>query len=447
MKLIINKFPPIIEKCEIDLSKKLTLFVGKNNSGKTYVSQLIWAIYDFANYQSDYWKDDYNVIDFFTSEKSPNYTIEITKELLEKISDNFSNYLITKKIKKTFKQEIDIDINIIFSLKEIKEKIITGGVTGSDDSKLEFTKKHGTFSIDINIVNLDKIDIHLDILNKYLESQIIKVLLVDNTIYMPSTRLFLPSFYKYIISIEKEFKDDIFNNFDKLDNQNKNFFQSTYTEPVYELIKKLIFDIDTPIKENKYLTKLTSLIDGNISIDKSEVLGMADISYTHSSGKKLPMYLSSSMVNQLATVYLYFKYWYQEDNSFLLLDEPEMNLHPEKKIEFTRILLDYASSNKLLIATHSSTLAKSIINYIHLFDLKDKKEDIQNFVEQNDLKMDFNIDLKSNDIGIYYFNGKTIVSYKKDNNSNIHFGTFTEIEELQTKQYDYIMEELDSYDS
>ena len=264
---------------------------------------------------------------------------------------------------------------------------------------------------------------------------------------MPSTRLFLPSFYKYIISIEKEFKDDILDNFDKLNNQNKSFFQSSYTEPVYSLIKKLIFDIDKPIKENTYLTKLTTLIEGNISIDKSEELGMADISYTHKSGTNLPMYLSSSMVNQLATVYLYFKYWYTKDNSFLLLDEPEMNLHPQKKIEFTKILLDFASSNKLLIATHSSTLAKSIINNIHLFDLKEKKENIQDFVEENGLKMDFDIDLKSNDIGIYFFNGKTIVPYKRDNNSNIHFGTFTEIEELQAKQYDYIMDALDSYDS
>jgi len=53
--------------------------------------------------------------------------------------------------------------------------------------------------------------------------------------------------------------------------------------------------------------------------------------------------------------------------------------------------------------------------------------------------MDSNINLTSNDIGIYYFNGKTVVSYKKDNDSNIHFGTFTEIEELQRKQYDYIL--------
>ncbi|RUM69122.1 MAG: hypothetical protein DSZ07_05310, partial [Sulfurovum sp.] len=125
---------------------------------------------------------------------------------------------------------------------------------------------------------------------------------------------------------------------------------------------------------------------------------------------------------------------------------PEMNLHPSKKIEIMELLMSFASNNKLLIATHSSTLAKSIINYIHLFDLKEKSGNIEEFIRENDLKMDLDINLTSNDIGIYYFNGKTVVPYKKDNDSNIHFGTFTEIEELQRKQYDYILEELERDD-
>jgi hypothetical protein len=124
-----------------------------------------------------------------------------------------------------------------------------------------------------------------------------------------------------------------------------------------------------------------------------------------------------------------------------------MNLHPSKKIEIMELLMSFANENKLLMATHSSTLAKSLINYMHLFDLKEKKEDMQNFIKENDLKMDLDINLSSNDIAIYAFNGKTIIPYKKDNDSNIHFGTFTKIEDLQEKQYDYIMDELDSYDS
>ena len=99
------------------------------------------------------------------------------------------------------------------------------------------------------------------------------------------------------------------------------------------------------------------------------------------------------------------------------------------------------------MATHSATIAKSLINYMHLFDLKEKKMDTKAFIEENGLKMDSDIALSSNDIGIYYFNGKTIIPYKKDNNSDIHFGTFSEVEELQNKQFEYLMDELETYES
>jgi len=441
MKLIINNFPPITQKCEIDLSKKLTLFVGKNNSGKTYVSQLIWAIHNFESTQATYY--DNESLKAFSFLEHEGQDIQVDESFLKNISSNFSKFLINKKISQVLTKDIPADIDLKFELEDIEQKSLKVKLEFTNEWTLNLEKRKNSLKINISLKNINDTEIDNELLDRYLESEIIRQLLISNTVYMPSTRLFLPSFYKYIVSIEKEFKDDIFNNFDKLNNQNKSFFQSSYTEPVYSLIKKLIFEIDKPIKDNEYLKKLTTLIEGNISIDKSEELGMADILYTHKSGTKLPMHLSSSMVNQLTTVYLYFKYWYKKDDSFLLLDEPEMNLHPEKKIEFTKILLDYASNNKLLIATHSSTLAKSIINYIHLFDLKEKDRDLETFIEENDLKMDSNISLTSNDIGIYYFNGKTIVSYKKDNDSDIHFGTFTEIEELQKKQYNYILDELE----
>ena len=103
--------------------------------------------------------------------------------------------------------------------------------------------------------------------------------------------------------------------------------------------------------------------------------------------------------------------------NFLLLDEPEMNLHPEKKLRFVETLLNFASENKLLIATHSSSMAKSIINYIHLFDLQKNKDksDIEKLINENNLKMRADINLSSNDIGIYYFNGDSIISYKQRN--------------------------------
>jgi len=440
MKLIINKFPPITQRCEIDLSKKVILFVGKNNSGKTYLSQLIWGIY---NIDYSYIKSDIEPIDFFDfTEKKEEYSIILDEILFKKVSKNFTTYLKKYKIKEIFKQDMDVDFEVILDLNKFKSR--HEHIFSSYDTVI--IERHDSKWI-LSIKNIN--EENLDVLNKMIEYAIIwKFINITNTYYLPSTRLFLPSFYKYILRLERDIKEDMLLNFDKVTKDNKHFFASSYTQPFDKLIEKLIFSIEQSIP-NRYLKDIENIIEGKISVDKAEEISMVDLSYVHESGQKIPMYLSSSMVNQLSIVYLYFKYWYVPNlnDNFLLLDEPEMNLHPSKKIEVMELLLDFASENKLLIATHSSTLAKSLINYLHLFDLKEKKENMQEFIDKNGLDMNLNINLKSNDIGIYAFNGKTIVSYKRDNDSDIHFGTFTEVEDLQKKQFDYIMEELDSYDS
>lgn len=444
---------PISQKCEIDLSKKVTVFVGKNNSGKTYISQLVWAINSFSTFENRYYSyENKSKMDFVESLDKNEVSIKITKTHFNKILKNFTNYIIKQRIKEVFKHEIKADIVINFDFESFKNKSI---------KKIGFKINQISFNIskekDLDILNLSmdftniledelkKFD--FSILNKIIEGKIIEILLDKNSIYMPSTRLFLPTFYKYIYTIEKEFKDAMLGNIGKIDNLNKSYFESSYTKAVDDLIKRLVFQVEHANEKNKYLEELEALIEGNISVDKAEVFDMVDLSYTHKSGEKLPMYLSSSMVNQLATVYLYFKYWFKENSgNFLLLDEPEMNLHPEKKLKIIETLLNFASENKLLIATHSSSMAKSIINYIHLFDLQKNrsKEDIEKFIKIKDLKMRADINLSSNDIGIYYFSGDSIVSYKEDNNSNIHFGTFSDLEKLQNKQYEYILNELEN---
>ena len=47
MELIIKNLGPIKgNQQSIDLSKKFFIFLGYNNSGKTYVSQLLWTIFN-----------------------------------------------------------------------------------------------------------------------------------------------------------------------------------------------------------------------------------------------------------------------------------------------------------------------------------------------------------------------------------------------------------------
>ena len=94
MTLTINEFMPISQKSEIDLSKKFTVFVGKNNSGKTYVSQLIWAINSFSTFENRYYSYENNQkIDFINKLDKSEIQIEITKIDFGKILQNFTNYI------------------------------------------------------------------------------------------------------------------------------------------------------------------------------------------------------------------------------------------------------------------------------------------------------------------------------------------------------------------
>jgi len=434
MKLIINKFPPIIQRCEIDLSKKLTLFVGHNNSGKTYISQLIWGIYNLDIH------DGYDNIELLPKNTLGKMSIVIDKNISQLISKSITKYFLKFITLEVFKKQIDCDIEMVIDEYEFNSIDFNHQYS----SGLNIVKKENTNVIDIEVLKDNKA--HNDYLTYSLIETVIEKLFKPS-IFLPSSRLFFPSFYKYIFNTEKDFKDSMYQNLDKLDDNNKKFYAPSYTQPVDDLIKKLIFSLDKPLEANQYLDKLAEIIEGNISVDRAEAIGMADISYNHKSGENIPMYLSSSMVNQLSTLYLYFKYWMQKENNFLIIDEPEMNLHPAKKIEVMELLMHFASENKLLMATHSNTLAKSIINYLHLFDLRDKGVDTKAFIEENELKMDSEINLSSNDVGIYYFNGKTIIPYKYDDNSNIHFGTFSEVEELQQMQKEYILDELEHNDT
>ncbi|MEA2028807.1 MAG: AAA family ATPase [Campylobacterota bacterium] len=448
MKLIINKFPPITGRCEIDLSKKLTLFVGQNNSGKTYISQLIWGIFDTINLKDLIASTNDNFInqeDINENKKAikrlHRIVLILDTSLIDRISYIFTTYIKRYKLQSIFKNSIDADFSFSINDAEVKPLFFKHNTF----EKFCINKQSDSEKIEILLDDYDKTDYSVEI-TATLVKTIIENLSTSSS-FLPSSRLFFPSFYKYIFNTEKNLKDSMYKNLDKLDENNKKFYAPSYTQPVDELIQKLIFSLDSPQEQTIYLEKLAKIIEGNISVDKSEAIAMADISYNHKSGENIPMYLSSSMVNQLSTLYLYFKYWINKENNFLIIDEPEMNLHPAKKIEVMELLMHFASENKLLMATHSNTLAKSIINYLHLFDLRDKGTDTQAFIEANELEMDSEINLSSNDIGIYYFNGKTIIPYKYDDDSNIHFGTFSEVKELQSIQFESIMNELESNDS
>jgi hypothetical protein len=290
-----------------------------------------------------------------------------------------------------------------------------------------------------------------DLLDKkkfFLIATIIRTMLkhYHETFFLPASRIFFSTFYRYIYEVDRKRREqDIKKLVDLLENPRKKGniqlsdleeldFKRKYTEPMNQVFEKL-FSLEENI-EGHYINlveQLQQILGGEIKVIRPEGIGVAELYFKIDSvDEPLPMYLASSSVNQLTTLYLYLKYWALEKNNFLMIDEPEVNLHPENQIKLINILIQFIQNetgNKVLITTHSSMLANAINNYIYLDVLKREKGfNVKKIIEENKLKyVDSSISISQDKVGVYFFRGDRIIDYERSDDG-IYFRNFREVE-------------------
>lgn len=104
------------------------------------------------------------------------------------------------------------------------------------------------------------------------------------------------------------------------------------------------------------------------------------IKYKPNSKIDIPMYLSSSAIKSLAGILLFVRHQAQI-GSYLIIDEPELNLHPANQVKVARsIALLVNSGVKVLVTTHSDYFVKEINNLIMLSSPFEGKEE---FISKN----------------------------------------------------------------
>ncbi|GBF53281.1 hypothetical protein N0824_01134 [Microcystis sp. 0824] len=470
MELLIKNLGSIRNNNQaIDLTKKFYTFIGYNNSGKTLVSQLLWTIFNHDNIRkfSENTQIDSLVID---SEK-PIKKITINQELIDEILNKFSQF-IEKEVVNTYNLDASIKETIIGSnklifqadIKEFKETefqpTFSVRVAGNNDLEyLQISKRKGSLTINIKELNIpEKVfdQIPRDFFerfNPYKESviipSIIRVLLspIQDTFFIPASRSFFPVFYQYIYEIERNKRiesnrlflelienidDDSDSNEDKLKRLREQLPKRSYTEPMNKVIESL-YSLNTKKKinsvYNSLIEKMIGLMGGEITISSLELIAPIQFSFKFDESKDLPMYLASSSVNQLTILYLYLKYWAKEKNNFLMIDEPEVNLHPENQIRLMDILVQFVTehNNRVLITTHSPILTDILNNYVYLHTLKSYDVDVTKIIEDNQLKnLNPEISIAKEDLGVYFFTGDKIIDYGTSQ-YGVYFRNFTEV--------------------
>jgi predicted ATPase len=101
---------------------------------------------------------------------------------------------------------------------------------------------------------------------------------------------------------------------------------------------------------------------GNINLSRRE--DKAEVLFSPIAGVNLELGLTSSMTKELASLVLYLRYL-AKPNNLVVIDEPEMNLHPFAQLEIAEFLSILSNSQQnLLITTHSPYIVDHIQNLL-----------------------------------------------------------------------------------
>ena len=446
-----------VTNAEIDL-KPLTVFLGKNNTGKTYVSYLLSGIFDGYSYNEylnsviaeEKLHKQYKEIDGLVSQviESGNAKLDLNA-FLEKEGFKYFEY-ISKRIPIWFpsflgtqRRNFD-DLEVIFNLKDLNKEILLKLKTVVMDSKISVNAQGDGL---LN-AHKDKDDMHIyfyskdanvaeklpiKVINQFIFRNVLMCIhrsIYPNVYVFGAERTGLTLFYK-AMEIRKEEVDG------KKEAREKNIISTPIGELIASItgmrrednLLKRVKDAKRNIKIKKYM-ELSNILEhqvlgGHLDFSQSEFDKDREILFEWNFKKEIILDISvtSSVVKSLTPLVLYLRFAVQPSD-LLVIDEPEMNLHPEsqaKLIEFFCMLVN--AGVNVILTTHSPFIVDHLVNLINASKRKNKKEIAQKFF----LK-DSDAFIKKEKVSVYLFENNTATS-ALDKKGIIDWDTFSKVSE------------------
>jgi len=474
----IENFGPIFEgKISI---KPLTIFIGSNNSGKSYASMLLHSIFGATDYAMrtffQGWRGGYspNLLVILAFSKIDNKEI---KEISKILNDSFQSKSKEVKIPKILIEKILTRI-ISFFYEDVLEKKLTYSFA----SNLEDLIRKGETSFKINFNNLclqykNKLEIinYPDMGLKYdLESpRLFNIKIFDEDhVILKVKSLKLPGedeeLIEFIVSeIITEMLSQLLNNL-----RHDSYYLPAARSGIVQAQRVLaantfrlsfragIEDISIPSFSGVIADFLSSLQDldrekgpfarlanqftneiiyGDIIVDyPNKESNNPEIKYEYD-GMKIPLHRSSSTVSELAPLFLYLRYL-AKPKGILIIEEPEAHLHPKNQRILAKYLIRMMKMGlKIIITTHSDYLLDQLNNFILLSKL-DKNEREKYGYKTNDY-------LNASDVSIYLFDYDSISKGNKIqeieiNKEGITEESFTEVLDALYDETNKIRREL-----
>ena len=408
MKLQIKELGAIKEGT-IDLSKKLNVFCGPNGTGKTYMA---FAIYGLLKNQIHIGSNE-KLVKELIDRKNISYEIdfkaliEYRKDLISNFKEDFDSLFgIGEELAKQFFGDT------LISFKETDEEFENTLTACSFESLLSIRKTNIKFvkqsnSKELHIELLEKTISNDDIstLDFFLHSAILSLLAT----YPISSIYILPVERNSIFTFSKELsisKQEAVDHFHAMTSKNKiDRFDLLFKKTTrYPLAIKDGLMIADDLAETKKTTSdffdFATEIENELLHGKVLITNDGEIQFKPDKAQKrlLPIHMTASIVKSLASLVIYLKHL-AKGNDLIIIDEPEINLHPDNQIILTRLFARLINKGfRLLLSTHSDYVVREINNLIML---SSDKEEVVKLKETFNYKKEEYI--TKDDIEVHFF--------------------------------------------
>lgn len=146
-------------------------------------------------------------------------------------------------------------------------------------------------------------------------------------------------------------------------------------------------------------------------------------------GKTVEIPATASLVKSLSPLYLYLTY-VARPGDLLVIDEPEMNLHPEAQARIIELLSIMVNSGiRVIITTHSPYIVDHLVNIMKAAELVSAEEEAKKFYLKTPEAF-----ISKEKVSVYLFEDGTAKNVLSEDGM-IDWGTFGEVSEQVSKIY------------
>lgn len=419
-----------IKSAEIEVTP-LTLFVGDNNSGKSYLMSLIWGIQHFGmsgllgdGYKADT-KAARSIITWMQKQVAEMDRQDISMVGFDEIAEDLQNIL---------QERVDQNRNNLVSkifnstdvkIKELQIELIELETTSLIFRRTKVSGKDILFleSFDGTAYALDLLSLKQERYDEDFRRHLIYMVLslateipaddsvgtISRSVYLPAART---GFMLTKDIINKVGRNTAFN----IGMSSKEI--SPFTRPINQFLD-IMNDLSFDSRGKKEFDDIVEYLENGMAegtLDMS-TLPNKEVSYVPAGRKKgIPLRVVSAVVTELSPLILILKH--KDDLDTLFYEEPEMCLHPQLQHKMGKVICQLVNAGvNMAVTTHSDIILQHMNNIICLAKQENAEEVCKKFgYSSNDL-------LSEEQIKVYQLKSKS--------------GGKTEVEEMKCGKYGF----------